>query len=45
MRACLDVLHTGIVRVWKFRDPHNVMFIFRCFVVYSDVTFGAVFGE
>jgi len=45
VQACLEVLHTDIVRVWNFQDPHHVMFIFRCFVVYADVAFGAVFGE
>jgi len=45
VQAYLEVLHTDIVYVWNLDDPHHVIFIFRCFVVYSDVTFGAVFGE
>ena len=42
----MEVLHTDIVRVWNFQDDtHHVMFIFRYFVIYADVAFGAVFGE
>ena len=26
--ACMHVLHTDIVAVWNFRDPHGVIFIF-----------------
>jgi len=28
MWACMRVLHTDIVAVWNFRDPHDVIFIF-----------------
>jgi hypothetical protein len=34
MRDCLKVLHTDIVTVWNFSDPHRVMALFIIVIAY-----------